>query len=223
MKTILIVEDDAMIRKELEILLSMQGYQIKTIDNFIDTSTQILTHQCDLIILDLNLPNESGFQICQNIKNSLSTPILVLTSKTDLNDELKALKLGANEFLTKPFRKERLLARIKNLLKYYEYRCNLIEADGFLLDKNTYTLYFKNNSYVLSKNQGKLLEALLSAKDNYLSKEELSLKLWNTIEYIDENALSVNIMRLKKTLKEISFIYNIVSLRKEGYKLVRDE
>lgn len=91
------------IRKELETLLSMQGYQIKTIDNFIDTSTQILTYHCDLIILDLNLPNESGFQICQNIKNSLSTPILVLTSKNDLNDELKALKLGANEFLTKPF------------------------------------------------------------------------------------------------------------------------
>ena len=123
--------------------------------------------------------------------------------------------------MTKPLRKERLLARIENLLKRYEGRNNLLEKDNFLLDRNTYTLYIDGNSILLPQNQGKLLEALLTTDDNVVTKEDLSMKLWNTTEFIDENALQVNITRLKKVMKEVGIAFQVKSVRGIGYKLER--
>lgn len=222
MKRIIIVEDEELIREELALMLEKAGYRVKRIYEFRGVAEQVFEAAPDLVILDLNLPNESGFRICQKIKKKSSLPILVLTSREQVKDEVQALKLGADEYLTKPFRKERLLARIKNLLKRYETRANLLAWDDFLLDRNTYTLYFQENSTVLPANQGKLLEAFLSAKTDLLSKEELSMFLWGTTEFIDENALQVNITRLRRVLKEIALPYRVVAVRGIGYKLVRE-
>lgn len=219
MKHILVIEDDPLIRDELIILLEKSAYQTGKITEFKDTTKQVLEFETDLIILDINLPGETGFQICKNIKNKSSIPVLVLTSREQLKDEIYALNLGADEYLTKPFRKERLLARIENLLKRYEGRNNLLEKDKFLLDKNTYTLYANGASIVLPKNQGKLLEKLMEAGDKVVTKEELSMRLWNTTEFIDENALQVNITRLKKIMKEIELGFQVKSIRSVGYKL----
>lgn len=221
MKHILVIEDEPLIRDELIILLEKAGYQVGKITDFKETTKQVLEYETDLIILDLNLPGETGFQICKNLKAKGSMPILVLTSREQLKDEIYALKLGADEYLTKPFRKERLLARIENLLKRYEGRNNLLEKDNFLLDRNTYTLYIDGNSILLPQNQGKLLEALLTTDDNVVTKEELSMKLWNTTEFIDENALQVNITRLKKVMKEVGIAFQVKSVRGIGYKLER--
>ena len=117
MKHILVIEDDSLIRNEIVILLEKAGYQVDEITDFKDTTQQAMKYDVDLILLDLNLPGESGFQICKNLKAKESIPILILTSRDRLNDEIHALKLGADEYLTKPFRKERLLARIENILK----------------------------------------------------------------------------------------------------------
>lgn len=100
----------------------------------------------------------------------------------------KALQLGADEYLTNPCRKDRLLARVSNILKRYEGRSNLIDGPDFLLDRQTYTLYIHSTSVVLPKNQGKLLAALLSGGDAPVTTEQLCLALWGTAEYIDENA-----------------------------------
>lgn len=221
MKHILVIEDEPLIRDEIVILLEKAGYQVGKITDFKETTKQVLRYETDLIILDLNLPGETGFQICKNLKTKSSIPILVLTSREQLKDEIHALKLGADEYLTKPFRKERLLARIENLLKRYEGRNNLLEKDNFLLDRNTYTLYIDGNSILLPQNQGKLLEALLTTDDNVVTKEELSMKLWNTTEFIDENALQVNITRLKKVMKEVGIAFQVKSVRGIGYKLER--
>lgn len=221
MKHILIIEDEPLIRDEIVILLEKAGYQVGKITDFKETTKQVPRYETDLIILDLNLPGETGFQICKNLKTKSSIPILVLTSREQLKDEIYALKLGADEYLTKPFRKERLLARIENLLKRYEGRKNLLEKDNFLLDRNTYTLYIDGNSILLPQNQGKLLEALLTTDDNVVTKEDLSMKLWNTTEFIDENALQVNITRLKKVMKEVGIAFQVKSVRGIGYKLER--
>lgn len=221
MKHILIIEDEPLIRDEIVILLEKAGYQVGKITDFKETTKQVQRYETDLIILDLNLPGETGFQICKNLKTKSSIPILVLTSREQLKDEIYALKLGADEYLTKPFRKERLLARIENLLKRYEGRNNLLEKDNFLLDRNTYTLYIDGNSILLPQNQGKLLEALLTTDDNVVTKEDLSMKLWNTTEFIDENALQVNITRLKKVMKEVGIAFQVKSVRGIGYKLER--
>lgn len=220
MKRILLVEDEVLIRDELAIMLETAGYQVDKITSFHNTTMQILNSQVDLILLDLNLPNESGFEICTSVKAKSVVPVLVLTSREQLKDEIRALKLGADEYLTKPFRKERLLVRIANVLKRYEGRTNLLEGDHFLLDRNTYTLYIDGNSIVLPQNQGKLLEAFLSSCSKIVSKEELSMKLWGTTKYIDENALQVNIARLKKVMNDVKMNCQIKSVRGIGYQLV---
>ena len=219
MKKIAIVEDDTYMREELTYMLDKSGYEVLEIETFEDTVEQLGIFSPDLAILDINLPGISGFQICREIKQRYSFPVLILTSREQLKDELYALELGADEYLTKPCRKERLLARISNVLKRYEGRTNLLEGDGFLLDRQTYTLYIHNSSVILPNNQGKLLETFLSHNNMTVTKEDLCTALWGTSEFIDENALQVNLTRLKKTMANLEMNQKIVPIRGVGYRL----
>lgn len=219
MKRIAVVEDEVYMREELCNMLQKDGYLVETITEFEDAARLLAALRPDLVILDLNLPEISGFQICQELKNKTSIPVLVLTSRDQVKDELQAFQLGADEYLTKPCRKDRLLARVSNILKRYEGRTNLIEGPDFLLDQQTYTLYIHNTSVVLPKNQGKLLVALLSGGDALVTTEQLCMALWGTTEYIDENALQVNLTRLKKTMSGLEMKQRIVSVRGMGYRL----
>ena len=153
------------------------------------------------------------------MKHKGTTPVCVLTSRDQMADELRALELGADEYLTKPCRKERLLARVSNVLKRYEGRKHLLEGKKFLLDQQTYTLYIHDESIVLPKNQGKLLEVFLKKRGQIVTKEELSIALWDTIEFIDENALQVNLTRLKKTMQKLHMEEEIETIRGTGYRL----
>lgn len=219
MKRIAVVEDEIYMREELCNMLEKGGYLAEAVTEF-ENAVDILTAlRPDLVILDLNLPEISGFQICRELKSKTSIPVLILTSRDQVKDELQAFRLGADEYLTKPCRRERLLARVSNLLKRYEGRNNLIEGPGFLLDRQTYTLYIHNSSVVLPKNQGILLAALLSGGDAPVTTEQLCMALWGTTEYIDENALQVNLTRLKKTMSSLEMQQRIVAVRGMGYRL----
>ena len=160
MKHIAVVEDEKLVADELSLMLEKEGYRVTVVTDFSHVTEKVLQACPDLLLLDLNLPQESGFTICREIKNKSAIPVLVLTSRDQLRDEIQALELGADEFLTKPYRKERLLLRITNVLKRYEGRANLLEGPGFLLDKGTYTLFYDGTSVLLPKNQGKILETL---------------------------------------------------------------
>lgn len=219
MKRIAIVEDETLMREELTHMLQKAGYEVLEINTFSDTAEQLMVLSPDLVILDINLPGISGFQICREVKQKSSVPVLVLTSRDQMKDELHALDLGADEYLTKPCRKERLLARVSNVLKRYEGRTNLLEGHGFLLDRQTYTLYIHNSSIILPKNQGKLLEVFLSHRDQIVTREYLCTALWGTSEFIDENALQVNLTRLKKTMISLEMEQKIVPIRGVGYRL----
>lgn len=219
MKEIAVVEDEEYMREELCTMLQKAGYRTCQITEFTHVVEEITSIFPDIVLLDLNLPSVSGFQICQKLKQRTPIPVLVLTSRDQLQDELKALQLGADEYLTKPCRKERLLARIHNILKRYEGRPNLLEGQGFLLDKKSYTLYIHNTSVVLPKNQGKLLEAFMTS--DVISAEELCKTLWGTAEYIDENALQVNLSRLKKAMSSLGLPQKIVAIRGVGYRMER--
>lgn len=223
MKKIAVVEDEIYTREELCSMLEKAGYSVLEVTVFADAAEQITDLNPDLVILDLNLPQISGFQICRDIKQKTSIPVLVLTSRDQITDELQALQLGADEYLTKPCRKERFLARITNILKRYEGRMNLLEGKGFLLDRGTYTLYINNTSMVLPRNQGKLLEVLLMAGDNLVTSRQLCEELWNTAEFIDENALQVNLTRLKKTMANLGMKQKVVAVRGLGYRLETEE
>ena len=172
MKHIAVVEDEALMREELADMLRRAGYAVTEVTDFADVTGQLLALAPDLVLLDLNLPEVSGFQICRDLKRRSALPVLVLTSRDQLRDEVHALELGADEYLTKPYRKERLLARIGNVLKRYEGRPNLLEGADFLLDRQTYTLYIHNQSVVLPPNQGKLLETLLAHGGQTATKAE---------------------------------------------------
>ena len=219
MKRLAVVEDEIYMRQELCDMLEKAGYRALEITSFENAVEQLTAVGPDLVLLDLNLPGISGFQICRDLKQKTSIPVLVLTSRDQMQDELQALRLGADEYLTKPCRKERLLARISNILKRYEGRSNLLEGQDFLLDRGTYTLYIHNTSVVLPKNQGKLLEALLSS--DLLTAEELCKTLWGTTEFIDENALQVNLSRRKKTMAALGMKQKVVAVRGLGYRLER--
>ena len=202
-------------REELADMLRRADYAVTEITDFSDVTGQLLALAPDLVLLDLNLPEVSGFQICRDIKRRSALPVLVLTSRDQMRDEVHALELGADEYLTKPYRRERLLARIGNVLKRYEGRPNLLEGADFLLDRQTYTLFIHNRSVVLPPNQGKLLEALLT----HSGQDDLSRALWGTTEFIDENALQVNLTRLKKTMASLGMRQQLVSVRGVGYRL----
>lgn len=219
MKKIAVVEDEIYMREELCNMLGKAGYIVEAVTEFEDAARYLADLRPDLVILDLNLPEISGFQICRELKQKAAIPVLVLTSRDQVKDELQAFRLGADEYLTKPCRKDRLLARVSNILKRYEGRSNLIDGPDFLLDGQTYTLYIHNTSVVLPKNQGKLLAALLSGGDEPVTAGQLCTELWGTAEYIDENALQVNLTRLKKTMSALGMSQKIVAVRGMGYRL----
>ena len=149
MKKIVIVEDEPFMREELEQIFQKAGYSVMSVTDFSHAPQEIMQAVPNLVLLDLNLPGISGFQICRELKQKSTFPVLVLTSRDQMKDELQALDLGADEYLTKPCRKERLLARVSNLLRRYEGRANLLEGPGFLLDEQTYTLYIYDKSVIL--------------------------------------------------------------------------
>ena len=187
MKHIAVVEDEDMMREELEAILQKAGYRTSGITDFENAAAAILAASPDLVLLDLNLPGRGGFQICRELKQC---------------------------------RKERLLARVSNVLKRYEGRNNLLEGNGFLLDRQTYTLYIHNQSVILPQNQGKILEIFLEHGSDIVTKEELCIALWGTAEFIDENALQVNLTRLKKTMANLDMPQQILPVRGVGYRFV---
>lgn len=209
MKKIVIAEDDVFMREELASILMKEGYETDCLADFSDAARKILSLSPDLVLLDLNLPGITGFEICRSIRKISTVPVLVLTSRDQLKDELHALKLGADEYLTKPCHKDRLTARILNLLRRYEDRDRFAEIQGVRLDRQTFTVYMNGQSAVLPENQGKIMELLLLHAGDTVTKSMLSERLWGTTEYIDENALQVNMTRLKKTIRKLHIPYRI--------------
>lgn len=219
MVKIVVVEDDLFMREEIVAILEKENYQVLCVTDFTHATEDIIKQLPDLVLLDLNLPGVSGFEICKGIRQKSTVPILVLTGRNQLKDELHALNLGADEYLNKPCHKERLLIRITNLLRRLENRNHFIEIQGLRLDIQTYTFYSNNDSIILPENQGKIMEQLLSHYGEIVTSKMLIEALWGTTTYIDENALQVNMTRLRKTISQLNINYKITTLRGKGYQL----
>lgn len=218
-KKIIIVEDEFFMREELQYILEKEGYDTFCITKFSNVIDDIISASPDLVLLDLNLPGISGFEICKGIRNKSNVPILVLTGRDQMKDELHALNIGADEYINKPCPKERLLVRITNLLRRLEDRKHFAEIKDISLDLQTYTINVKGKAMILPDNQGKIMELLLENYQRLVTKEMLLKKLWGTTEYIDENALHVNMTRLKKSLHNLNTDYKIRTIRGKGYSL----
>jgi DNA-binding response OmpR family regulator len=220
---IVVIEDDLHMREEIVSILEKQQYEVVCITNFIHAIEEILKQSPDLVLLDLNLPEVSGFEICKEVREKSTVPILVLTGRNQLKDELHALGLGADEYLNKPCHKKRLLIRISNLLKRSEDRKYFVEVQGMRLDVHTYTLYVDKKSIVLPENQGKIMKQLLSNYGELVTSKTLIESLWGSTCYIDENALQVNMTRLRKNISNLDIDFRITTIRGKGYQLESTE
>lgn len=219
MRNIVIVEDDIFLRMEIQNILEKEGYSVVCISSFDTVLQDIVSVSPSLIILDLNLPGLSGFDVCRALKARGIGPILVLTSRNQLKDELHALKLGADDYLTKPCHPRRLIARIQKLIQLYVNMRDMLDAGDFQLDENANILYFGDSTVALSENEGIIMKALMKAAPSVVKKEELFNLLWGSSEYVDENILQVNMTRLRKSLELVGLSSRIKTVRGVGYQL----
>ena len=171
MQKIMIVEDDEFLREELENIYHKAGYEVCCVTDFPETGAVCEAEHPDLLVLDLGLPGISGFALCKEIRKKGSLPILVLTSRDKMQDELKALELGADEYLTKPCHKDRLLARTENLLKRAMGNAHLLDGGDFLFDTRTYTVCQGKDACHIPENQGKILKIILEYSRTEVKKE----------------------------------------------------
>lgn len=216
MFNILIVEDDIKLRNELSLFFINNGYQTTLIDDFSNTIESILNINSDLILLDINLPNINGEVILKNLRNKINTPIVIITSRNTEFDELLSINYGADDFITKPFNTQILLARIERLLKKNNYE-EQIKYKDLIIDLSKSSIIKNDEIIDLSKNELKILTHLLNNKNRIVSRDDLMNYLWNTNEFIDDNTLTVNINRLRNKLEFIGYKDVIITKRGQGY------
>lgn len=219
MKKIIIVEDTKTIREELKIFLCKYGYEVDAPSDFNNIIEHIYKSKVDLILLDINLPVFDGYHICKEVRKNLDVPIIVVTSRDSEIDELMSINLGADDFIAKPYNMQILLARISAVLKrsYKSSYSDILEYNNIKLNLLNGSIVYKGNTEQLTKNEIKILSYLIKNKGTIVSRESLMEHLWNSDVFIDDNTLSVNITRLRKTLEDIGIKDVIETRRGLGY------
>ena len=219
---ILIVEDESAIRQELKLLLENALYQVTALDDFTDVSEQVLSCGPDLVLLDLNLPGESGFDICTRIRASSEVPIIFVTSRTDSMDELTGLMKGGDDYITKPFQAPILLAHIAAVLKRAAREgteVTKLTHKGAELDIARGSLSFCGQVVELTKNELKIMHYLFLNKEKIVSRANLIEYLWDNQVFIDDNTLSVNMTRIRAKLEQAGMRDFIRTKRGMGYSI----
>ena len=222
MQKILIVEDDKKLRKELETFLSKNGFDVKGLEKFDNTIEDILKEKADLVLLDINLPYVDGEFVCKEIRKVSNVPIIMVTSRDNEIDELMSLNNGADQYVTKPYNIQILLAKINGLLRRNQNSgrdLEKIDCDGFVLNIAERAIEKNNKKIELTKNEYNILYYLSTHKGKVVSRDEIMDYLWESEEFIDDNTLSVNIKRLRNKLEELELMDKIETRRGQGYIL----
>lgn len=219
MPSVFIVEDDIKIRNELTRLLEKYGYSCVSSDDFANMPEIILRANPQLVLLDINLPLYDGYHICRKIRKSSQIPIIIVTSRDSEADELMSMNLGADDFITKPYNTQILLAHISSVLKrvYHSEPANVFSHRGVELDISRSTVRFNGSEAELSKNELRILHLLMRNKDRIVSRNEMMDDLWQSEEFVDDNTLTVNINRLRKKLEGIGVCDYLITKRGLGY------
>ena len=219
---IIIVEDDREIREELKILLQNRAYEVKIISEFENIEDKILKENAHLVLLDINLPNKNGYEICSKLRAKSKIPIIFVTSRNNSMDELKGIMLGGDDYIEKPYNVPILLARIQNLLnRTYssEKKNSEIEYKRITLDTLKSTIKYQEKEIELTKTEIKTLHYLFTNKEKIIARADIINYLWDNEVYADDNSLSVIITRLREKLKEIGIENLIETKRGQGYKI----
>ncbi|WP_373599023.1 response regulator transcription factor [Paraclostridium bifermentans] len=219
MEKIIIIEDEEKIRNELKNFLANYNYEVITIEEFENVVEEVLNIDAHLVLLDINLPVCDGYYLCRKIREKSNIPIIVVTSRDTEMDELMSMNLGADDFVTKPYNTQILLARINSLLKrtYKNLNSDMLKYKGLELDLSKNTASFKNQEVELTKNEFRVLNCLIKNKGKIVSRGDLMDYLWDLDLFVDDNTLTVNINRLRKKLDAIGCNGYIETKRGRGY------
>ena len=216
MEKIIIVEDDEIIREELQSFLGRYGYEVvvpRELENIVEF---ILKENSDLVLLDINLPIYDGYYICREIRKKSEVPIIIVTSRDSDMDELMSMNLGADDFVTKPYNTQILLARIAALLKRSNNKTtsnNILNYKNLQLNLSNAKITCVNKDAELTINEVKILSYLMNHQGQIVSRDLLMEYLWSTDYFVDDSTFTVNITRLRKKLEEIG-IENVIETRR---------
>lgn len=222
MPKIMIIEDAPAIREELALLLENEGYIPLSVTNFDDIPGQAVRERPDLILLDIGLPGKDGFTLCAALRRAVPTPVIFVTSRDAGADEVRALSLGGDDYITKPYSVPVLLARIKAVLRRSSgdlEPSDILDAGGLRLSLTKGTVSANGNTAELTRNELQILACLMAHAGQIVSRADLIDALWDNQIYIDDNTLSVNMTRLRAKLADLGLPDAIKTRRGMGYQL----
>lgn len=217
---IMIVEDNEQLQNEIGNILTKNGYEIIKVTDFNNVPDKVKENGPHLILLDINLPKEDGFKICTEVRGFSTVPIIFVTSRDTNIDELMSITLGGDDFITKPYNTQILLARINALLKRAypnERAMDIIELCGVKLNVLASTVEYDGVQVELTKNELKILHFLIESKGKIVSRYDIMEYLWDSSLFVNDNTLTVNITRIRNKLEEIGVKDFIKTKRGQGY------
>ena len=219
MKKILIVEDDTSISEELKNLLNNAGYNGIILKDFENSFEEIKKENPDLILLDINIPKLNGEMLLQKIRKESNLPIIMVTSKNTEADEVLSMSYGADDYITKPYNPTILILRINAIFKRMENKSDILAYNELEIDPKKGIIKNEKEEIILTKNEMIIFTFLLANKGNIVTRDELMTDLWNNDSYINDNALNVNISRLRTKLKDFGYEDAIETRKGQGYIL----
>ena len=220
MYRIMIVEDDAVIAGAIARHMETWGLEARVVANLHHVMEEFVEYNPHLVILDIYLPFYNGYHWCTEIRRVSKVPILFLSSASDNMNILMAVNMGGDDFVSKPFDMDVLLAKIQALLRRaYDFSLGseLMEYRGAILNTADATMTYQNGKIELTKNEYRILYTLMKNKGKIVSRDTLIQALWETDSYVDENTLSVNITRLRRKLDSAGLTDFIVTKKGIGY------
>ena len=219
-KKILIVEDDISMQEELKALLENTSYGVTVLKDFANAKEIILNSNVDLVLLDVNIPYLNGELLLKELRKESNIPVIILTSRASELDEALSISYGADDFITKPYNPTILLLRIQNIFRRLEQSIDDLKYDDILVNPSKGTLSKENKNLELTKNEMIVFTYLLANRGKIVPRDDLMTDLWNNNEFINDNALTVNISRLRTKLETFG-LKDVIETRKgQGYKLL---
>ena len=215
----MIIEDETTLRDELSVLLKNAGYEPIAVTDYSNVSEQMKSANSDLILLDINLPNVNGETLLQDFRKSSDTPVIMLTSRTTEIDEVLSMSYGADDYITKPYNPTILLLRISAVLKRSAKAGSVQKYHDVEVSTVKGSLTRNGSEQILTKNEMIIFQQLLDRQGEIVTRDELMTALWDNDEFVNDNALSVNVSRLRGKLAELGLLDAIETRKKQGYVL----
>lgn len=219
MQKILIIEDDELISNELKNLLDSNNYNGIILNDFKNTLNEILDIKPDLILLDINIPYMNGEILLKNLRETSNIPVIMVTSRNSDIDEALSITYGADDYITKPYNPNILLLRIGAVLKRLNNNSDTLIFKDLTINISKGIIKKGNEEIILTKNEMIIFSYLVNHQNRIVTRDELMTSLWNNEEFINDNALTVNISRLRTKLKSIGYDNAIDTRKGMGYIL----